>query len=145
MNVLDSARVVIYRINKKGLEIFLVNAGDENADNWQIPSGKIQNESLQLTGKKEELIKLEPVCQTNGHIKQTFAIEGDWHEIPSIRGIIKKDVKIVKSAIKQKFPELEHGTYFAVKEAVKKVMPEEYACLKELKDILIDRNQAKYI
>ena len=144
MNVLDTARVIIYRVNKKGLEIFLVNAGDENTDNWQIPSGQVQKDTIPLNGK-EEVIKLEPICQTNGQFKQTYAIEGDWHEIPSIRKVIKDDVRIVKTRIKQKFPELEQGTYFAVKEAIKKVMPEEYACLKELKDILIDRNQARYV
>lgn len=143
MNVIDHARVVIYRVNKKGLEIFLVSSGTEN---WQIPQGKQldQCECCDLPAS-DNVIELDPIALNDGAVKRAWAIEGDWHEIPSIRGVIKQDVRIVKDHLKQKFPDLEHGTYFAVKEAFKKVMPEEYAVLKELKDVLVDRNQAKYI
>ena len=143
MKVLDSARLIIYRINKKGLEIFLVNAGDTNTEQWQIPNGHLPAAENEQTD--ERVIYLEPVAQDNGGFHQACAIEGDWHEIPSIRAMLKEDVRIVKDQIKQRFPELEEGAYFAVKEAVKKVLPEEYAFLKELKEIVMDRNQAKYI
>ncbi len=141
MNVLDQVRVVVYRINKKGLEIFLVN----EEDSWQIPTGKIQQITPPHLLSEENLIELEPVKNTNGEMQRILAVEGDWHDIPSIRGIIKDDVRIVKKQIKQHIPGIEQGTFVVVKEAFKKVMPEEYACLKELKDIIVDRNQAKYI
>ena len=143
MNVLDHARVVIYRVNKKGLEIFLVNSGTEN---WQLPHGKQleQCECCELPDH-DQVIELDPISQNNGSVEKAWAIEGEWHEIPSIRGTIKQDVRIVKDHLKQKFPDLEQGTYFAVKEAFKKVMPEEYALLKELKDVIRDRNQVRYI
>ncbi|MFK8103412.1 MAG: hypothetical protein AB8G15_12840 [Saprospiraceae bacterium] len=139
MSVLDYARVVIYRINKKGLEIFLVNDQDGHPDNWTIPQGKIDQGSSTI-----HFIALEPTDQ-DGQMTSAYAVEGDWHDIPSIRAIVKEDVRIVKDQIKQRIPDLEKGTFFAVKEAVKKVVPHEYAVLKELKDILLDRNQAKYI
>lgn len=140
MSVRDYARVIIYRINKKGLEIFLVNNQETG---WQVPQGTLDEcRSCELCDN-EQVIELDPV--ENGGLERAYAIEGDWHEIPSIRGVIKDDVRIVKNHIKQKFPELEQGTYFAVKEAVKKVMPEEYALLKELKDVLLEKNQAKYV
>ncbi len=143
MSVLDQVRLVIYRVNKKGLEIFLVSNGEEE---WSIPKGKLSsNKSQPYWTQEDNCIHLDPVECSDGQKRGAVAIEGDWHEIPSIRGIIKQDVKIVKSQIKQRIPELEQGTYFAVKEAVKKVLPEEYKALKELKEILIDRNQAKYI
>lgn len=88
---------------------------------------------------------MDPVQAADGNMVQTFAIEGDWHDIPSIRGLIRHDVKLVKDKIKNMVPDLEQGTFFAVKEAFKKVMPDEYSALKELKEILIDRNLAKYI
>ena len=141
MSVRDYARVVIYRINKKGLEIFLVN---NNQEGWHVPQGTLKECRTCELEDNEQVIELDPTSE-NGGLHKAYAIEGDWHEIPSIRGIIKDDVRIVKHHIKQKFPELEQGTYFAVKEAVKKVMPEEYALLKELKDVLIEKNQAKYI
>ena len=90
------------------------------------------------------MIELEPINK-DGVSDKVLAIEGDWHEIPSIRAMIKDDVRIVANHVIQKLPEIEEGTYYTVKEAFKKVLPEEYASLKELKDILIDRNQAKYI
>ena len=93
----------------------------------------------------DNIFELDSVLHHDGNIGKAWAVEGDWHEIPSIRGMIRQDVRIVKDQIKQKFPDLEHGTYFAVKEAVKKVMPEEYALLKELKEVILDRNQVKYI
>ena len=140
MNVLDQVRVVVYRINKKGLEIFLVN----DADNWQIPKGNIQH-TTQPIMSEDNCIELEPTQHEDGKVQRTLAVEGDWHDIPSIRGIIKQDVRIVKNQIKQHIPGIEQGSFVVVKEAFKKVMPEEYACLKELKDIIVDRNQAKYI
>ena len=145
MNVLDSARVLIYRINKKGLEIFLVQSSHKDTkENWQIPSGAISSQHTNYLNDSEKMIELDPVAE-GGAVHQALAIECDWHEIPSIRAMIKEDVRIVKDQIKQRFPELEGGTYFAVKEAFKRVLPHEYAMIKELKDVVFDRNQAKYI
>jgi hypothetical protein len=136
MSLLDYARVCIYRVNQKGLEIFLVNTG---AEEWQMPTGKLSISASAF--ESDKMIELE----SDGQIGKILAIEGDWHEIPSIRKMIKDDVKIVASHVIKKLPEAEEGAYFAIKEAFKKVMPEEYNSLKELKDILIDRNQARYI
>ncbi len=141
MTMLNTARLIIYRINKKGLEVFLVNAGAGETEQWQIPNTKLPVSSSM---DNERVILLEPVAKGDS-MHQALAIEGDWHEIPSIRAMLRQDVRIVKDQIKQRFPELEQGTYFAVKEAVKKILPEEYAFLKELKEIVLDRNQAKYI
>ena len=145
MSVLDCARLVIYRINKKGLEIFLVKSEEQEQQvNWQIPQGNLVPSPISSFNEIERFIKLDPVAEGDA-LHQAVAVECDWHEIPSIRAMIKEDVRLVKAEIKQRIPELEQGTFFAVKEAFKKVLPHEYAMLKELKDILIDRNQAKYI
>jgi len=133
--------IISYRINKKGLEILLVDS--DGKENWQIP-GQVPTFSTK-TLDQDRFIELDPIEHQDGSIEQALAVEGDWHDIPSIRGIIRQDVRIVKDQIKQRIPELENGTYFAAKEAVKKVMPHEYKVLKELKDIILDRNQAKYI
>ena len=47
--------------------------------------------------------------------------------------------------MKEKLKEIEKGGYFAVKEALKKVLPHQYKLLKELKEILVDRNSIKNI
>ena len=142
MNVLDQVRLVIYRVNQKGLEVFMVNDGKEA---WSLPKGHLMDASQEQIASSEHMIQLDPVSDKEGRKNNAIAIEGDWHEIPSIRNMIKTDVQIVKNEIKQRVPELEHGAYFAVKECVRKVIPHEYAMIKELKEIIRDRNSVKYI
>ena len=143
MSVLDTARVIIYRFHEKGLEIFLVNTDlEKDPDIWKLPNSEFQSGP---NISNLEPIQLEPVTDQNGKKIKTLAVEGEWHDIPSIRGMLRHDVKLVKSKIKEVAPEMEKGGFFAVKEAFKKVMPEEYKALKELKSILRDRNLTKYI
>lgn len=127
--VLDTARVIIYRCHEKGLEVFLINSDlDTNPDIWGLPQGD------NLDGQTmPNIIELDSITNENGETCKTYAIEADWHEIPSIRGMLKHDVKLVKYAI-------DKGAYFCVKEAFKRVMPNEYKSLKELKDLILDRN-----
>jgi hypothetical protein len=144
MSVLDLARVVIYRFHEKGLEIFLINNDmDLDTDIWKIPEGVTQQ--LKDTGRIKDFINLEHTVDESGRTIKTIAIEGDWHDIPSIRGMLKHDIKLVKSIVKENLPGSEKGAYFAVKEAFKKVMPQEYKALKELKEILFDRNSVTNI
>jgi len=138
MSVFDHARIIIYRVNKKGLEVFLLESKDESDNKWQIPEAIVKERKAPSS---DQFIELEPVENADGNVQHAVAMEADWHEIPSVRKIIKQDVRIVKDTIK----DLEKGTYVAVKECVKNLLPHEYAMIKELKDILIDRNQAKYI
>ena len=146
MSVLDKVRVVIYRFHEKGLEILLINDDlESDPDIWRFPEGKSRKTILDSLLNEEKYIELDPIENENGELFQAFAIEGDWHDIPSIRGLIKHDVKMVKTKIKSLVPGGENSSYFAVKEAFKKVMPHEYAMLKELKDILTARNLVKGI
>ena len=135
MGVLDGVRIVLYRCHEKGLEILLVNNDiSEDADVWRLPN--VSN----LDSQKDKIIELNDIVDSDGNAIKALAIEADWHDMPSIRGMIKYDVKLVKNKIKTVLPELEKSTYFTVKEAFKKVLPQEYAALKELKDIILDRN-----
>jgi hypothetical protein len=141
MNVLDLARVIIYRFHEKGLEIFLIQNDMENdPEVWKIPEG-----ALIALQDKMSTIDLDAITMADGRMVKTLAIEGDWHDIPSIRGMLKHDVKIVKSIVKENLPGIEKGGFFAIKEAFKKVLPQEYKALKELKDILFDRNSVTNI
>ena len=45
--------------------------------------------------------------------------------------------------LKEKLEGMENGAFFVVKEAFKKVLPHQYKFLKELKDVLLDRNSIK--
>jgi predicted NUDIX family NTP pyrophosphohydrolase len=137
MNVLDQARLIIYRVNKKGLEIFLINPDGEK---WELPKTQLESDDPET-----QIILLDPIKGEDGHLENALAVEGDWHDIPSIRSVIKDDVHLIKDQLIQMMPEMEKGAYFAVKEAFKKLLPEQYAFLKELKDILLDRNQVNSI
>ncbi len=147
MNVFDSVRVIVYRFHEKGLEIFLENSGLEE-DNWRIPFEDIakypEDDGVDTDGR---FIFLEGELQPDGTNSLTCAIEGDWHDIPSIRKLIKEDIRLVSTKIdKYVLPDIEKkGAYFAIKEAFKKVMPNEYKALHELKDILLHRNMVKNI
>lgn len=145
MNVFDTVRVIVYRFHEKGLEIFLVNTGLEE-ENWRIPFTDITKypEKGNSIDVGERFIAIEYDENAEGSRSLTCAIEGDWHDIPSIRKLIKEDIKLVSTKIdKYVVPELEKGTYFAIKEAFKKVLPNEYKVLHELKDILLHRNMVK--
>ncbi len=144
MSVLDVARVIIYRFHEKGLEIFLINNDmKEDEEVWNLPQGFA--EKLKNSGCFKNIISLDEENDGNSDYIKTLAIEGDWHDIPSIRGMLKHDIKLVKSIVKEKLPGSEKGAFFAIKEAFKKVLPQEYEALKELKDILFDKNSVTNI
>lgn len=132
--VLVHFRFIFYRFHDKGLEFFLVKENDQ----WKLPSGQSKESTHRFFNRKGKMIELE---DSDINRIKNLAIEADWHDMPSIRGLIKHDLKMVE----EKVIELEKGSYLAAKEAFKKVLPQEYALLKELKDILFDRNLTENI
>jgi len=143
MSLFDQIRIIFYRVHEKGLEVMLINpdlAKDPSV--WKLPEGyKVSEDSF----NDKSIIELESHDDEDGSLVRTYAVEADWHEIPSVRGIIKHDVVRVKNKIKKVLPGLEEAAYFQVKEAVKKVLPNEYAALKELKDVIKEKNSITYI
>ncbi|MCO6480059.1 MAG: hypothetical protein J5I94_25700 [Phaeodactylibacter sp.] len=138
MNLLKKANLIIYRFREKGLEVFLVNS-DEEGKNWEIPQGEFNGQRSLSLRNEDRLIELDPVKQESGDTEEAWAVEGDWHEIPSLKGMLYEDAKQVTDALN----EMEKGTFFVLKEAFKKVLPHQYEFLKELKDILVDRNSIR--
>jgi predicted NUDIX family NTP pyrophosphohydrolase len=146
MQTNEQVDVIIYRVGEKGLEVFLVNpTNEQNAENqWKTPTAD-DNAPERLAN----CIELEPFTDANGDARKAIAIEADWHEIPSLRALMYEDYRVAKEKAKQHIksllPDLDKGAFFAVKEALKRVMPEQYAYLKELKDILLEKNSTKYL
>lgn len=134
MSLVKKFKLIIYRFQERGLEIFLVN-DPENLENWSIPEG----ERSEVRYDVDKMIELDPVQQEDGATEEAFAVEGDWHDIPSLKTMLYEDAMQLKEKVK----DVEKGGFFALKEAVKKVMPHQYEFLKELKDILVDRNSVK--
>lgn len=146
MQVNEQVDVIIYRVRDNGLEVFLVNEEtDLDAAQWKAPSAG-ENAPDRLS---THCIELDPVTDADGAARKAIAVEADWHELPSLRALMYEDYRVAKEKAKQKIksfiPELEKGAFFAVKEAFKRVLPHQYAFLKELKEVLADKNQTKYI
>jgi hypothetical protein len=137
MSFSKKVNLVIYRFREKGLEIFLLNSPE--GDKWDLPKGPLKAEGPRSLLEEDRLIELDPVQAAEGEQEEAFAVEGEWHDIPSLKGMLYEDAIYLKD----KFKEMEKGTYLTIKDALKKVLPHQYEFLKELKDILTDRNSIK--
>ncbi len=138
MHFLKKANLIIYRFREKGLEVFLVNSAKEG-ENWEIPQGEFNGRRSSSLRDEDRLIELDPVKQESGDTEEAWAVEGDWHEIPSLKGMLYEDAQ----QLKDELAGMEKGTFFVLKEAFKKVLPHQYQFLKELKEILVDRNSTR--
>ncbi|MCC7504379.1 MAG: hypothetical protein IT259_03715 [Saprospiraceae bacterium] len=143
MPVNEQVDVFIYRVRENGLEVFL---RETETNQWTTPSAA-ENTPEKL--RDTPCIELDPVTDADGAARKAIAVEADWHELPSLRALIYEDYRVAKEKAKLKIknllPELEQGTFVAVKEAFKRVLPHQYAFLKELKEVLAEKNQTKYI
>lgn len=141
MSALDQVRILIFRCHQKGLEVLLINNEfDQEADIWHLPAGDLGENILQNS------ILLEDQLDAEGNAIKTIAIEADWHQIPSIRAVLKHDIKRLGKKIKANLPEeLHSGAYHQIKQAIKHTLPHEYEVLKELKDVVLDRNLSRSI
>lgn len=130
MGLRKKANLIIYRFRERGLEVFLLNRED---DNWNLPNGP-----MNFPGPDDRMIELDSV-ESGGEKEEAVAVEGDWHEIPSLKAMLIEDAQ----ALKGKLKEIESGTFLTIKDAFKKVLPHQYSFLKELKEILTDRNSLR--
>lgn len=145
----EQVDVFIYRVRESGLEVFLVNqealSGGEGS-NWKTLS--VAPNTPERLGQAN-CIELEPITDDDGTSRKAIAIEADWHELPSLRALIYEDYRVAKEKAREKLrnliPDMERGTFFAVKEAFKRVLPEQYAFLRELKEVLVEKNSTKYL
>lgn len=144
MSILNKVRIVVYRFHEKGLEVFLL---DDHLKNNPIIWKMSQSDEIDIKklGLPVEYIEMDQNEMADNQEVTTIAIEADWHDIPSIRGLLKNDVKIAKEVVKEAIPGVDQGAYVAIKEVMKKAMPDQYKVLKELKDTLLDRNLLRNI
>ncbi len=141
MGLSEKVHLIIYRIREKGLEVFLVNQ-EALEERWEIPAGQNPGDNHAVAFSDDKLIELDPVENGEGAVEKAYAVEGDWHDIPSLKQMLFEDAQFVKERMNDA---LNNGTYIAVKEAFKRVLPHQYQFLKELKDIITDRNSVKDI
>jgi hypothetical protein len=138
MTVRNTIRLIVYRIHEKGLEVLLTKTGGSESC-WRLLN---EHYNLEFLQKKNQ----GPFIELTGPDgSEAIAIEADWHDLPGVRQLLIKDLHFMADALKHKLPEIEESAYVAVKEALKKMLPQEYAVLKELKEIILDRNTIRNI
>ena len=126
MDLFKKANLIIYRFREKGLEVFLVNSSEEG-ENWGIPQGEFNGQRSESLRNEDRLIELDPVKPESGDTEEAWAVEGDWHEIPSLKGMLYEDARQVKDELEK----MEKGTFFVLKETAKKVEEQFTHFLKE--------------
>ncbi len=152
------AGLLMYRYGKQGLEIFLVNdqtTKSKENECWCIPNGKVnldensfhaaKREFARETGIEpdiEEFIDLNCVECKDGKVKAYAFEESDVSDLPFNKILTTESPLRLRRKHKML---VEKGGWFCAKEAVKKVFPSEVELIKELRDVLTDRNQAGYI
>ena len=145
----DNAKIIVYRIQQNGLEVLLVpseQAELASENGWSFPQAQEGSSKVAVIVDEDKIIELDPVELPDGLLEQAYAVEADWHDIPSLKSILRHDLRYVKSTVKQMVPNMmQQGTFFAVKEAFKRVLPHQYDLLKELKEIISDRNSTRYM
>lgn len=140
MGIRKKINLVIYRFKERGLEVFMINNNPEDESQWAMPSGEIEDDNSKALTQEDNYIELDPVKDEKGGEEGAIAVEGEWHDIPSLKAMLIEDAAMLK----EKFKDLEKGTFLAVREAAKKMLPQyQYEFLKELKDIMTDRNSTK--
>jgi predicted NUDIX family NTP pyrophosphohydrolase len=136
------AGLLLYRQKNEGLEVYLVPNDD---DVLQMPeSFSVEyHEALEafcerlekVTGIKvqvDDLTQLDLVkCMISGKEFLAYALETDWEKLP-------------ETSKRYRFVQVNRGAYYAIKDAFKKVMPAQYAMLKELVEIVTSRNAMKF-
>ncbi len=141
-----NTRLIVFRQGEKGLEVLLLRSKKDDGA-WELPTAALSQQLSLSPSERETLIELDPVEETEeGLFEQAYAVESDWHEIPSLKDILRHDLHFVKETLKQMVPDMmQRGVYVSIKDAFRKVLPHQYKMLKELKDILTDRNLTKYL
>ena len=127
MGLRKRARLIIYRFRERGLEVFLTRQSED----WGLPGGDLKLDN-------PDLISLEPAEDR----EEAVAVEGDWHEIPSLKQMLYEDAGELKDRLK----ELESGTYLTIKDALKnRLSPGQVQFLRELVEVVTDRNSVRDI
>lgn len=136
------AGLLLYRQKSEGLEVYLV-PGDDNSLQMPESFSLEHHEALEtfcdnlektlgIRVEVEQLTELDLVkCMVSGREFLAYALETDWEKLPA-------------TSKRYKFVQVNKGAYYAVKDAFKRVMPAQYAMLKELVEIVSSRNIMRF-
>ena len=143
-----SAGILLYRIIKKSIQVFLVHPGgpywakkDDGA--WSIPKGEFEDDEEPLVAAKREFaeetginvsgdfIELNPVKQKSGKLVYAWAVERNVD--PSIIKSNNFEIEWPPRSGKMKsFPEIDKAEWFNVAGAMQKINSGQLPLIKEL-------------
>ncbi len=138
--VKDLIKLVVYRCAEKGIEILIIPEETENGQRYVLP--KALKEELPVLRNLEESVSLKLQNQKSTEGK-AIAVEDDAPDLPSLRKVLRNDMAYAKQRLKDYIPNPENLHFVNLKEAVKNALPHEYELLKEVKEIISDRNLLK--
>ena len=148
-----SAGILLYRKNKKAIEVFLVHPGgpfwkNKDIGAWSIPKGEFTGDEIALDAAKREFeeetgvqltgkfIELTPAKQKSGKMVYAWALEKD---IDSNQ--IKSNEFTMEwppgSGKLNSFPEIDKGEWFTAEDAIQKINPSQAVFITELLQQLI--------
>jgi predicted NUDIX family NTP pyrophosphohydrolase len=148
----QSAGILLFRVSRTGLEVLLVHPGGpywqkKNEGVWTIPKGGLMPGEIPLDAAKREFfeetgmqphgdfISLEPVIQKSGKQVLAWALEGDMEP-----GLLRSNLFEMewppRSGKKQRFPEVDRGTWFPVSQALQMILPAQREFIVQLQSLI---------
>ncbi len=116
----------------------------KDAGAWSIPKGEVEEGADKLTSAKREFREetgspingtftaLTPLKQPSGKLVYAWAVEGDL-DVSSIESNTFTMEWPPRSGKMQEFPEIDRGAWFAVPEALDKLLRGQHGFLNELR------------
>ena len=147
-----SAGILLYKQDKKQLEVFLVHPGGpfwkgKESGAWSIPKGEFaeneeplaaaQREFLEETGKEVggNFLELSPVRQKAGKTIYAWALKGEIDPTSIVSNTFRAEWPY-KSGKWQNYPEVDKAAWFPLEKAREKINPAQAALLDELVHLL---------
>lgn len=148
----QSAGILLYRLGKRGAEVFLVHPGgpywkNKDQGSWTIPKGELEGEEEPLAAALREFeeetgylpagpfIPLKPVRQKSGKVVLAWAVAGDLQpeQIRSNRVMIEWPPR---SGRMMEIPEIDRGEWMGLEKAREKINMAQAGFLEELRGML---------
>ena len=152
-----SAGILLYRLRKGALEVFLVHPGgpywrNKDVGAWSIPKGLLEEGDDELAAAKREFeeetgsrvdgefIELTPLAQPSGKVVHAWAVEGDI-DASSVRSNTFRMEWPPRSGKMQEFPEVDRGAWFTLDLAREKILNGQRGFLDQLTDAIIAKTR----
>ena len=133
-----SAGILLYRIRKGALEVFLVHPGgpywrNKDVGAWSIPKGLLEEGDDELAAAKREFQEetgspvngeftaLTPLKQPSGKVVHAWAVQGDI-DASAVRSNLFPMEWPPRSGKMQDFPEVDRGGWFTLDIAREKIL-----------------------